>query len=211
MKLFQTTKKWYEWWSHRNIDWRKAYLSTWKHPHRQLITHVLGSFQWFSLMEIGCGAGANLVNIVQGTKGKQLGGVDVNPEAIKVCSEVLQGAFLRVGNILDIPMSDNSADVLLTDMTLIYISPKKIGKALAELKRVARRHILLCELHTTSFWSTIKIRLFEGYYMRDYKRLLEKHGFYDIELIKIRPEHWPESTLQQSFAFIIKAVVPKRK
>jgi len=212
MKLTQTTKKWSNWWERHQIDWRKEYVSSWAHPHRTLISRVLASFPWLSLLEIGVGGGANLVNIVKTLKvQRQLGGIDINPDAIKTTSEVLKDAFLRVGSIEDLPVSDNMTDVLLTDMTLIYISPSEIDQAISELKRVSRRHIVLCELHSASFWRRLSIRLTEGLYLHDYKKLLEKHGFYDVEFIKVKKEHWPESDLQQDYAFIIKATVPRRK
>ena len=163
------------------------------------------------MIELGCGPGPNLVRIFKNFPGRQLGGVDVNPEAIELAKKTFKGGLFKVGSIEDVMMSDKSTDVVLTDMCLIYFSPSKVGKVLEEIKRVARRHIVLCELHTTSFWRRMKIRLFEGYYMHNYKKLLESHGFYDINLIKVKKEHWPESTLQQNYSYIITALVPKRK
>ena len=39
------------------------------------------------------------------------------------------------------------------------------------------------------------------------KKLLEKHGFFDISLFKIPKEAWPESDLQQKYGHIIIARV----
>lgn len=210
MRLLNSTKKWSKWWRLREIDWNQAYLQTWNHPHRYLISSVLKTFNWISLIEIGCGAGANLVNIVKNFPNKQLGGIDVNKDAITLAKETLKGALLKVGSGDDIMMSDKATDVVLTDMLLIYVSPSRIDSYIKEIKRLCRSHIVLCEFHEPSFYGRIKLRAKEGYFAHDYRKLLEKHGFYDIEIMKLPKEAWPESDLQQKQAFIIKAKAPKR-
>ena len=206
IKLFRTTKCHSTWWRNRKIDWKKSYLDTWNHPHRYMISQLLGKIPWISLLEVGCGPGPNLANIIINHKGKQVGGIDLNEDAIKLAKETFKGAFLKVGSVEDIMMSDNSSDVILTDMTLIYVG--RINQAIKEIKRVARRYIILCELHSPSFYDRIKLKLESGYYAYDYKKLLTKYGFYDITLIKIPKEVW-DSKHQISFGYIIMAKVPK--
>lgn len=206
-----TTSHWSKWWEKRQIDWNQAYLQTWNHPHRDAISYVLASFPWMSLLEIGCGPGPNLVKIISKFKGKQVGGIDVNPEAIKLAQETFQGGFFKVNSAEDIMMSDNSADVILSDMCLIYFGPKKIRKALSEIKRIGRSHVVLYEFHSTSIYDRIKLLLTSGNYAYDYKRLLEKHGFYDIQAFKMSKEAWPDSEKHNNFDHIIIARIPKRK
>lgn len=206
----KSTKKWSKWWAERKIDWKTSYQN-WQHPHRYLISSLLGRFQWMSLLEIGCGAGANLINIVQRHPSKQLGGIDINPEAIDLLSKTIKGAYLKVGSVEDIAMSDNSTDVILSDMALIYIDPFKIDKVIGEIKRVARSHIVFCEFHSTSIYARLKLRLTSGYNAYNYKKLLAKHGFYDVKLYKIPEEMWPGGEPQKSFGYIIHARLIKRK
>src|SRR3990167_8019507 len=87
-----TTRQWERWWKKRKIDWNKEYLATWNHPHRNVISSTLKQLPWAALLEVGCGAGANLLNIIkrinepllaEGKQGKMLGGIDINPDAIK--------------------------------------------------------------------------------------------------------------------------------
>lgn len=209
MKLFQTTKKWKDWWIHRKIDWKKDYLDTWNHPHRLLIGHILKSFEWISLFEIGCGSGANLMYIVKNFTGKQVGGIDVSPEAIKLASQVFKGALLKVGSAEDIMLSDKSTDVVLTDMCLIYIDPSKINKVIKEIKRIARNYVILCEFHSKSFYDRMKLRVNAGYYAYDYRKLLKNNGFEEMDFIKIPENLWPGGEPQKTFGYIILAKVPK--
>ena len=207
-KLLRSTKEHSTYWENRKIDWKKQYLDTWNHPHRKMISSVLSRFQWTSLFEVGCGPGANLVNISNTHKNKQLGGMDLNPEAIELAQKTFLSAVLKVGSADDIPMSDNSADVILTDMTLIYIGD--IDKAIREIKRVGRNYVVLCELHTSSFYDRIRLKYQSGYFAHDYKKLLTNAGFYEIELIKIPREVW-DGKPQINFGYIIKAKIPQRK
>ena len=185
MKLFNSTKKWKQWWETRKINWQESYLSTWNHPHRYLISGILKELGWMSLFEIGCGAGANLVNIVKSFPGKtlQLGGSDINPDAIQVATGILKGAVLKVGSGDDVILSDDSVDIVLTD-------------------------IILCEFHSPSLYDRIKIKISSGYNAYNYKTLLDKYGFYDIMAYKIPPEAWPGDTYP---SYLIVAKVPKRK
>ena len=206
-----TSTQWEYWWRNRKINWQEAYLSTWSHPHRQMIVSLLKRFPWFSLLEVGSGPGANLAAIVHAIPGRQVGGVDINPEAIQLGQKTFHGAFFKVCPAHDIMMSDNSCDVILTDMTLIYYGPRRVHEVIKEIRRVARTHVVLCEFHSENWFSRLSLRLRTGYHAHNYRKLLTKYGFYDIMIIKVPPEAWPGSDAQQRFRYILLAKVQKRK
>lgn len=166
-----------------------------------------------SLIEVGCGAGANLVNIIKSFPDRklQVGGVDINPEAIELARKQFNGGIFKVGPVHDIMMSDDATDIVLSDMCLIYYGPGKIDSAIKEIKRIGRNYVLFCEFHHHSFWKRLQLRLTSGYYAYDYRKLLEKHGFGDIELYKIPEEYWPGGNPQKTFGYLIKARIPRRK
>ena len=209
MKLFRTTKEHSIYWKNRKIDWSKDYLSTWNHPHRRLIAEVLKTFNWLSLIEIGCGGGANLAYIVKNIPGRQVGGIDINPDAIELCQKTFKGGIFKVNSADDIMLSDKSTDVVLSDMTLIYVGPRKIGDYIREIKRITRNHVLLCEFHTTNWWNKLALKMNSGYNSYNWPKLLRKYGFYDIVIYKIPPEGWPGGDPQKTFGYIIRATVPK--
>lgn len=206
-----TTSQWSSWWQNRKIDWGESYLSTWNHPHRHMITSVLKTFEWQSLLEVGCGAGANLMNIIKCIGKKQLGGIDINADAIEMAQKSFNGAFFKVSSVEDMMMSDSSVDVVLSDMTLIYVGPRKINKVIKEIKRVARLRVVLCEFHMESWFQRIMMRLKSGYNAYDYVKLLEKHGFHDVIRYKIPKEAWPGGGWQEKCGYVITAKVPRRK
>ncbi len=208
MKLFNSTKHWVSWWSQRKIDWKVHYMNP-NHPHRIMLAEVLKRMNWLSLIEVGCGAGANLVQIVKSIPGRQVMGVDINPDAIAFAQTQFKNALLKVNAADNIMLSDQSCDVILSDMTMIYISPLKIEKHLNEFKRVARNYVVLCELHNSSWWHRFAVKWKEGYNVFNWPKLLEKNGFYDIQKFKIPTSAWPESDLQQKYGYIIVARVPR--
>lgn len=210
MKLFKTTRDWKSFWQNRKIDWKASYFN-WDHPHRYLISAALTNFPWVSLLEMGVGAGANLANILQHFKAKQLGGIDINPDAIKQAQSFFTGGLFKVGTVEDIMISDDSTDVVLTDMCLIYIGPRKIDNVIKEIKRITREYVVFCEFHHTSFWKRLWLRYTEGYNAYDYKKLLEKHGFYNVDTFKIPNEYWEGGKPQSVYGYIVIARVPQRK
>src|SRR3990167_8142383 len=134
LKFFRSTNHHKKYWRYRKINWKNSYSSTWNHPHRALISAVLKGFNWLSLIEVGCGSGANLINIVKVFPGRQVGGVDVNPDAIAEAQKSFNGGFFKVCSGDDIMMSDDSTDAVLSDMCLIYVGPGQIEKYLNEIK-----------------------------------------------------------------------------
>lgn len=202
------TNQYKNWWANRKIDWKKEYFDTWDHPHRFLISEVLQKFHWISLIEIGVGGGANVMNLIQTIKGRamQLGGIDINKDAIEFCSKQFKGGVFHQSAADDIMMSDKSTDVTLSDMTYLYVGPFQIKGHLKELKRITRNHVVLCEMHSESLLRRLYLRFFQRYNVYNYKKLLESLGFYDIWVYKVPLEMWPDTQDR----YIIKATVPKR-
>lgn len=203
----RTTKSQEKYWKNRKIDWKKEYFDTWKHPHRYLITAMLKQFSWHSLFEVGVGGGPNLVNIITYIKGKQVGGCDINQDAIDMCNKEFKGGVFKLGPAYDLFMSDKSCDVILSDMTMIYIGPRYIHKTIKELRRVTRKEIILCELVEENPLKRLWLYLKEGYFFYNYPKLLKKYGFYNIIKVKIPPEVW--GGLQGKYAYLIRAKSPK--
>lgn len=207
--MIKTTAQHEKFWRERKIDWDAHYTATWTHPHRALIIAALQTIPWISLWEIGCGSGANLIRIIkEGFQGRQLGGSDINADAIAAAMKNFTGGKFHIESSEDILLSDNAVDVMLSDASLIYIGPGKIKKVIAEMTRVARNHIILCEFHSTHWWKRWLLRWRTGYNAYDYRTLLENAGCYDIKVIKIPKEFW-EGDPWESFGYIIMASVTK--
>lgn len=202
----KTTQQHTKYWKERRIDWAKDYQSQEMvdHPHRKLITWMLSSIPFYSLWEVGVGGGANLLRIMKDLPGKQLGGSDVNPEAIELLKKTFNNGMFHLESGDNMMMSDNSIDVVLTDMVLIYCDPSDIDNYLKEFRRVGRLYVVLVEFHSKSWWKRLKAR-WGGYHVYDYQKRLEKQGFYDIVVQRIPEEYWPGTDNNTEFRSIITA------
>ncbi len=203
----KSTNQHKEYWAKRKIDWNQAYTSTADHPHRELIIQVLKEFAFMSLFEMGCASGPNLLRIQKEWSGLLLGGIDINEDAIAEAKRVLPRHKSRfmVEDVTDPYMSDKSVDMILTDMVLIYVGKDKIDFTLSEIKRIARTGAVFCEFHHPSFLKRLGLKLTSGYNAHDYKKLLKKHGFWDIQIRKIPPEYWENGEPQKTYGYIISA------
>jgi ubiquinone/menaquinone biosynthesis C-methylase UbiE len=201
-----TTEQHKDYWKNRKIDWNASYLSTWDHPHRNLIIEVLRTFPWRSLWEIGCGPGANLVKIAKEIPGRELGGNDINPEAIALAQVTFKNAMFEVSSCEDVLLSDKACDVTLSDMTLIYVGPTRIKKVLKEIKRFTRNRIVLVEFDSKKWWRRLWLLWKSGYHAHNYKKLLEDCGYYDYMSLRIPSKFYPgASKIHDEFATIISA------
>lgn len=203
--MWKSTKQLKAYWENRKINWEQAYFTP-DHPHRQLIIDALRGMKFYSIYEIGCGAGANLFKVLKNFPGVRVGGVDVNEDAVAAAKKHLpNNALVEHRTKGDIFMNDHSIDVILSDACLIYIDPLRINDTIKEIKRVARNNIVFVELHSSSFWERMKIR-WRGYHAYDYKKLLAKHDFYNIRVEKIPKGLW-DGTPWEQHGFIITAKI----
>lgn len=200
MVKIKTTSQHSKWWANRKIDWDKHYTATWTHPHRALILGALQTVPWVSLWEIGVGSGANLIRIIKELPmselqkqmgARQLGGSDINPDAIAKCNELMPKGKFHCESYEDILLTDSSVDVVVSDAALIYTGPLKIRRVIKEMIRIGRNNLILCEFHEKRLWKRIWLRLKTGYNAYDYKKLLESEGCFDVKVIKIPEEYWP--------------------
>jgi ubiquinone/menaquinone biosynthesis C-methylase UbiE len=213
LNLLKTTKNHTDYWANRKINWVDHYAKTWDHPHRQFMIDKLKTMRWVSVIEVGCACGPNLMRIVSQFPRADVGGVDINADAINTAREwfdqifkgTLRRSWFKVNSGDDIMISDDSTDIILTDMTLIYVGPRKIKKYLAEMKRVTRNHIMLMEFHSRNPLKRLWLKLKSGYNSYDYRKLLEEQGFYNIQVDKLPPELWDNHNPQKDFAYLITA------
>lgn len=202
--MYKTEQDHLGYWSARQMDWKTCYLDTWEHPHRQMIVDALREFEFESVLEVGCASGPNLFRIAREFPGVRLSGTDVNADAIETARRYLAGD-LRLGTLAQANFPARCADVVLTDMVLIYV--EQIEEMLAQIRRLARKRVVLCEFHSEHNWERAALKWATGYRAYDYPALLRAHGFREIEISKIPRESWPGGRTQRRFGYLITASV----
>ena len=160
-----------EYWRDRNdINWIDHYGNL-DHPHRIQLKELLKELDFDSILEVGCGVGANLNGIT-----KKIYGIDINAKAIENAKALLPHGEFKVGMAESIDYPDKSIDLILTDACLINVPPQKIETAVSELLRVAKKYIVMCEWH-------FEKEHFNGHWVYDYKDLFKN---YDVKFTKIK-------------------------
>ncbi len=209
---YKSTNRWRSYWRNRKLDWVSAYGSgkeAVEHPHRKLIVDIIKKTGVLSVMEVGCGAGVNLIRLKQDIPHLQVGGCDVNAEAIEKAIEALPESrhILDTRDATELFYSDKSVDLALTDMALIYLDRKQVRKALKEIRRVTRKYILFVEFHHKSWFKRLALKLATGYNSYRYDRLLEECGYHDITVTKLPDWAWPGGEPQKTYGYVIFARV----
>lgn len=208
----KTTGAWRRYWKNRKIRWDEAFGSgkeALEHPHRKLIVDIVKKLNVGSVMEIGCGGGANLIRLKRDIPHLEVGGCDVSEQAIEAAKKALPGSghILDTRDATELFFSDKSVDAALSDMALIYLGPSQVRKALRELKRTTRKFILLVEFHHRSFWKRLALKIAVGYNAYDYGKLLEQMDFHDIHVTKLPDWAWPGGEPQKTYGYVIFARV----
>ncbi|MCH7790913.1 MAG: methyltransferase domain-containing protein, partial [Planctomycetes bacterium] len=133
------------------IDYSALYEEYWYREDRwgsssftdaeELALRVLKVGGGGSVLDVGCGMGALVHALLAG--GVDARGVDVATRCVEEGNRRAPGRF-SVGSILELPFEDSSADtVVCTDM-LEHLAEDDVDRAIAELVRVARRHLFVC-------------------------------------------------------------------
>ena len=191
--LFKSTNYWKKYWRDRKIDWNESYFNI-DHPHRMKIMQALREFQFKTVFEVGCGAGANLYLVEKYFRGAHVGGYDINPDAIAMAKKKLTPkSILDVGSATDIYVSSKGTDMLISDMCYIYLDKANFKKALIEARRVVRNGVVFCEFHSTSWFKRLMVKILTGYNVYDYEKELKEAGFYDIRIYHLTEQDWPET------------------
>ena len=169
---FEATERY---WAERAINWETHYFSP-EHPHRKQMAQILKNYLFHSVLEVGCGAGANLyrLKMLEDFGSIEVMGCDINKDAVAEAQRHLKDGEFKQGMAEKIPFADKCADLVITDACLIYVPPEKIEIAKNELLRVAKKYLLLCEWHGQN--------QFDGHWCYDYQKLFDG---YNVKLEKI--------------------------
>ncbi|MBI5122794.1 class I SAM-dependent methyltransferase [Candidatus Roizmanbacteria bacterium] len=94
-----------------------------------------------SILDTGCGEGFTLAKLKKAKIGKKLEGIEYMDEAIQIGKKINPEILIKKGDIYKLPYIDNSFDLVLCTEVLEHLEDP--GKALKELKRVAKKYVVL--------------------------------------------------------------------
>ncbi|TVY10121.1 methyltransferase domain-containing protein [Paenibacillus cremeus] len=117
----------------------------WLEPFQE----VLSSSNGIPILDLGCGAGNDTLYLTE--RGYQVISCDLSEEALKHASQLVPTAQTQQLNLLEpLPFSDDSAQVIISDLSLHYFAWADTEKVAAEIHRVLRPGgVLLCRVNST--------------------------------------------------------------
>lgn len=167
-------------WSTRHLykkNWAQNFLDTSDHPHRKQIFEAFYKFKNLkSVLDLGCGPGANIVTIRKKFPDIELIGVDINSEAIRVgqayfASKEENKVKLIKGKADAVPLYDKSVDVVLIDALLMFITPNLIDNVITETVRLAKKGIVINDYHLAGIKDG---KFFGGRWIYDVESLIRR-------------------------------------
>jgi pseudaminic acid biosynthesis-associated methylase len=98
-----------------------------------------------SVLEVGCGQGANLAPITRRLDPAQVWGIDVAAAALERAREHAPGANVVRGAARRLPFRDRFVDLVFTVGVLIHQPEETLGEVIDEIVRCADRFVLWAE------------------------------------------------------------------
>ena len=156
------------------IDWR---------ARRPALAEIFAPLSPTSVLEIGCDRGHNLRVLRDILPEATLCGVESDDRARHLARDLASDCVILPGNTFTLPCLDNSFDCVFTAGVLIHIALRDLPRALGEIHRVARRHLLAIEYFSERETSIRYRDRSDLLWKRDFRGHYERH-FGSLKLLR---------------------------
>ena len=113
-------------------------------PVAQAMIDHYGIKPGHKILDVGCGKGFQLYEILQLVPGVEIQGIDISEYAIANSKEDIRDR-LQVGNANSLPFADKSFDLVFSITTLHNLHNYDLDRALREMERVGKQKYLCVE------------------------------------------------------------------
>lgn len=142
-----------EWWEgDGGTEYTKRNPSTWVNRTQRsksllrALDHIAGEPRTRTILEVGCGSGANLMALRHaGFPKSALYGIEPNPLARAEAIESGAATAVYDGHASAIPAADSTFDLVMTAGVLIHVHPERLPFAMKEIIRVSKAYVLAIE------------------------------------------------------------------
>lgn len=192
-KILQNTRKPEGFWGRiilRGMNKGHAPLSKWG------MSYLKWSPEW-SLLDVGCGGGANLAEMSIRCPEGSVYGIDISEESVKFARKknrdlLGKRCFIEQGSVEKLPYENEMFNVVTAFETIYFWSD--LLQSFTEIARVLKKDgifLICCEMSDPSntMW-TSRIDGMTIYPVRELRSLLSRSGFTDISVYKRRKEDW---------------------
>ena len=138
----------------------------------------------FKLIEIGCAAGATLIELSKKYPQSELKGLDIRIGAIKDGNNLIKRNSIKNLSLEYCDLNKIEAfeecDYLISRATLIYLSSEELINFLTKIKTKVRKKIFFQEIH-----SNFSIVQKHYYFAHPYNKILKDLGFFSLYKVQI--------------------------
>lgn len=107
------------------------------------------------LLEVGCGVGCFLQDVLKFYSGIKIIGIDNNADMIKICKKKMahnKNVILKKVDVLELSnyfQKPSQFDVIFIDRVMQHISPTNLYTALKQIRRVCKSKVIICDTDYT--------------------------------------------------------------
>jgi ubiquinone/menaquinone biosynthesis C-methylase UbiE len=144
-----------------------------------------------TVLEVGCGVGANLQWITQRVDANRVTGADINAKALRLLDRRVPGVRGVNAPARELPLADRSVEFVLSMGLLMHQPRETLDKVMSEMVRVSRRYVFCGEYCETETVEDAYCGEERALFRRDYAALLLDLFPYDLALIRqgrLRPD-----------------------
>jgi len=107
-----------------------------------------------TVLEVGANRGFNTYWIHKAKPTTEIWATDINRSALRLLRQEQPEVNTVFADVMNLPFKGYCFDLVISVGLLIHIPPDKVRYAIAEMARVARRHLLIAEYHNQT-WEMI--------------------------------------------------------
>jgi len=144
---------------------------------------MIGDLTIKSIVEIGCGAGHNLICLSKGVN-PNYSLVGVDPSLYAVIKAIQNKVTAFTGDCFNTYLRSSYYDLVFTSGVLMHVAPWDMSRAVEEISRIAKKYILIIEYYSEKEESINYHGHNDLLWKRDYKGLFpnyQKGGFLSKE------------------------------
>ena len=119
-----------------------SYDGRWRKVADAMVAHY-GIKPGDRILDVGCGKGFLLYELMQAVPGVEVAGIEVSRYALDHAKEEVK-PFLQEASAAKLPFPDKSFDLVISINTLHNLECCDLYDALKEIERVGRRHKYVC-------------------------------------------------------------------
>ena len=109
---------------------------------RQFVDLVCSEYKFRSVLDAGCGNGAVVREFL--ARGYDARGIEISDKILHdECPDMLRRGIVRQGSLTQLPFADSNFDLVFCSDVMEHIPAEQVDRAVAELVRVAKRHLFL--------------------------------------------------------------------